>query len=108
MSFVELAPGGSATFDGLTGRDVFLYSARGTILVEGTAVPHFNLAEVGPTDSVTITADGPALFLFGHAEPIDEPIVAHGPFVMNSTQEIRQAYADYQAGRFGVAEIVAG
>ena len=41
-----------------------------------------------------------ALLLFGHAEPIGEPVVAHGPFVMNSEAEIRQAIADYQAGRF--------
>jgi redox-sensitive bicupin YhaK (pirin superfamily) len=94
------------TFDGLEGRDVFLYGARGMFHVEGTAVPHFHLAELTPGDRVTITATEPALLLFGHAEPIDEPIVAHGPFVMNSEAEIRQAFHDYQAGKFGVAEIV--
>ncbi|MDF7774248.1 pirin family protein [Sphingomonas sp. AOB5] len=108
MSFVTLAPGEMVTFDGLSGRDVFLYCARGAIEVGGTRVSRFNLAELGSGDAVTIAASEPALFLFGHAEPIDEPIVAHGPFVMNSADEIRQAYADYQAGRFGTAEIVAG
>ena len=34
-------------------------------------------------------------------EPIDEPVVGHGPFVMNSREEIRQALADYQLGRMG-------
>jgi quercetin 2,3-dioxygenase len=34
-------------------------------------------------------------------EPIDEPVVGHGPFVMNSQTEIRQAVDDYNAGRFG-------
>jgi redox-sensitive bicupin YhaK (pirin superfamily) len=85
---------------------VFLYGARGVFHVEATAVPHFHLAELTPGDRVTITAAEPALFLFGHAAPIDEPIVAHGPFVMNSEAEIRQAFHDYQAGKFGVAEIV--
>jgi quercetin 2,3-dioxygenase len=34
-------------------------------------------------------------------EPIDEPIVGYGPFVMNSQQEITQALADFNSGRFG-------
>jgi len=106
LSWVEIAAGGSVTFAGLEGRDVFLYCARGMFHVEDAAVAHFHLAELTPGDSATITATEPALFLFGHAEPIDEPIVAHGPFVMNSEAEIRQAFLDYQAGRFGVAEIV--
>ena len=106
LTWVELEPGGHAAFDGLADRDVFLYGVRGAFEVAGTQVPHFHLAELAEGDSVTFTAREPALLLFGHAEPIDEPIVAHGPFVMNSAEEIRQAFADYQAGRFGVAEIV--
>jgi redox-sensitive bicupin YhaK (pirin superfamily) len=39
--------------------------------------------------------------LIGHAEPIGEPIVARGPFVMTSVAEIDQAIADYRAGLFG-------
>lgn len=106
LSWVEARRGAEIRFDGLKARDVFLYCARGAIEVEGTRIPQFNLAELGTGGSVTITAPEPALFLFGHAEPIDEPIAAHGPFVMNTVEEIRQAYADYQAGKFGVAEIV--
>ncbi len=34
-------------------------------------------------------------------QPIDEPIVGHGPFVMNTTAEISQAMADYRSGRMG-------
>jgi redox-sensitive bicupin YhaK (pirin superfamily) len=105
MSFVDAEAGQSFTFEGLSGRDVFLYVARGSIDVGGTNVPHFTLAELGPGDRLTIAASEPAVFLFGHADPIDEPIFAHGPFVMNTEQEIRQAYADYQAGKFAVAEI---
>jgi len=106
MSFVEAKSGDRFTFDGLSGRDIFLYAARGSIGVGGETLPEWHLAEIGPGDSLTIEASEPALFLFGHADPIDEPIVAHGPFVMNTPDEIRQAYSDYQAGKFGVAEIV--
>ena len=106
LCWVEAEAGASIRFDSLGGRDVFLYSARGAFEVDGVRVPHFTLAELGEGDAVTVTASEPALFVFGHAEPIDESIVAHGPFVMNSADEIRQAFADYQAGKFGVAEIV--
>jgi redox-sensitive bicupin YhaK (pirin superfamily) len=43
--------------------------------------------------------DSVALLLSG--EPIDEPIVGHGPFVMNTRQEIDQAISDFNRGAFG-------
>lgn len=85
-----------------TGRDVFLYVARGEVPVGGTKVPAFNLAELSEGEAVAIAATADAVLVFGHAAPIGEPIVAHGPFVMNPAEEIRQAYADCRAGRFGV------
>jgi redox-sensitive bicupin YhaK (pirin superfamily) len=101
MTTVELSPGGRVTFDGLSGRDVFCYVARGDVAVNGQDVRKWHLVEFGDGDVVDIEAIGEAVVLFGHAEPIDEPVVAHGPFVMNTVQEIHQAYADYQAGKFG-------
>jgi len=106
LCWVEADAGGKVRFDGLGGRDAFLYCVRGAIEVAGVRAAHFTLAELSEGESVAIAAPEPALFLFGHAAPIDEPVVAHGPFVMNTADEIRQAFADYQAGRFGVAEIV--
>lgn len=105
LSWVEARPGARVTFDRLSGRDVFLYAVRGAIEVAGRQVPQFHLARLSEGDSVAITTTEPALFLFGHADPIPEAVVAHGPFVMNSMEEIRQAFADFQAGKFGVAEI---
>ena len=95
-------PAGRVRFDGLAGRDVFLYVVRGEVTVAGTAVAAFNLAELGEGDAIEIEATTQATVLFGHADPIDEPVVSHGPFVMTSEDEIRQAYADYGAGRFNV------
>ena len=52
-------------------------------------------------DSVTLQADADAVLLVLTGEPIDEPIVGYGPFVMNSEDEIRTAITDFNSGRFG-------
>ncbi len=66
------------------------------------------LAVFGPGDSVSLAANAtqesrtPALevlILGGH--PIGEPVAWYGPFVMNTQEELRQAFADYRAGRLG-------
>ncbi|MGE4431639.1 MAG: pirin family protein [Sphingobium sp.] len=49
---------------------------------------------------IAIHADGDATLLILTGEPIDEPIVGYGPFVMNSEEEIRQAIDDFNSGRF--------
>jgi len=49
---------------------------------------------------VAIRADQPLRALLFAGEPLREPVVAYGPFVMNTQEEIRQAYADYRAGKF--------
>ncbi len=52
-------------------------------------------------EQLTITATGDALVLVMSGEPIAEPIVAHGPFVMNTREQITKAYQDYHEGMFG-------
>jgi quercetin 2,3-dioxygenase len=54
-------------------------------------------------DEIAMEGLSDAQLLFGHAEPLGEPVVAQGPFVMNTREEIIQAYRDYQAGKFGSA-----
>jgi hypothetical protein len=50
---------------------------------------------------LALSSEGESRLLVLTGEPIDEPIVGRGPFVMNSEVEIRQAYFDYSQGRFG-------
>jgi len=52
-------------------------------------------------EGVEVQSEAGALILFGHGDPIGEPVLAHGPFVMNTREEIVQAIQDYQRGLFG-------
>ncbi len=104
MSTVAMQAGGRLRVAGLQGRNVLLYVVRGRIGVgdHGDLVNACQLVELDDDgDGLHIRAEADSLLLFGHAEPIREPVVAHGPFVMTTRDEIAQAIADYQAGRFG-------
>lgn len=101
MTTLALKAEGRVVFEGLSGRDVFFYVARGDVAVNGVDAAKWQLVEFGEGDLIDIEATTESVVLFGHAEALREPIVAHGPFVMNTAQEIHQAYADYQAGKFG-------
>ena len=52
-------------------------------------------------DGITVKAKTDTKLLIMDGEPIAEPVVGHGPFVMNSRAEIQQAFEDYQLGRMG-------
>jgi redox-sensitive bicupin YhaK (pirin superfamily) len=109
MSIVRLSSGGRAELPAPRGRSVFRYVARGSVTIAGAAVERWHLVTLdddGDTVAVAAGEDG-ATLLFGHADPIGERVVAHGPFVMNSEAEIHQAIADYQAGKFqGTGKLV--
>ena len=70
---------------------------NGSEPIEAAEVALFDRA--GERLSIDAEGDSVALLLAG--EPIDEPIVGQGPFVMNTTGEIRRAMVDYQTGRMG-------
>jgi redox-sensitive bicupin YhaK (pirin superfamily) len=86
----------------------YVMAGRGTVGVNGRPIEMGQLAVFGDGDTITITADqsqesrSPNLeVLFLGGEPIREPVVAYGPFVMNTKAELIQAFEDYQAGRLG-------
>ena len=75
----------------------------GTVQLNGeTVLRPAQMATLSTEGSdVVIEANGDAKLLLLAGEPIDEPVVGYGPFVMNSQQEIVQAIADFNGGRFG-------
>ncbi|KAN0030823.1 hypothetical protein ACTA71_009468 [Dictyostelium dimigraforme] len=56
--------------------------------------------EITPNKLDAVAGENGVRFLFLSAKPLREPIVQHGPFVMNTQKEIQQAFLDYQMGRF--------
>lgn len=99
----KLKSGGKATFNFPENFNTAALVIEGNIIVNGEEkVPtdHFVLFEnAGENFSIEATEDAVVLILSG--EPINEPIVPHGPFVMNTREEIAQAFEDYNTGKFG-------
>lgn len=83
--------------------NAFVYVYRGSVAIEGTAVPVQRMAILANTpgsDGVVLAAGtegARALLVAGR--PLNEPIAQYGPFVMNTHEEIFQAVRDFQAGR---------
>jgi redox-sensitive bicupin YhaK (pirin superfamily) len=100
---LRIAQGRTGRFEAKEGRTLALVVLRGTVLVNGETIAregqlvHLDTAGSG----VEIEANSDATVLWLSGEPIDEPVVGYGPFVMNSEAEIRQAMADFNSGRFG-------
>lgn len=80
--------------------NAFIYLLQGSIDIGNSPLKGRTLAVLGKGESIEITADEPSRLILVAGQPLDEPIVRGGPFVMSSEDELKQAFKDYQEGRF--------
>ncbi|CAM5494238.1 pirin family protein [Rhodanobacter lindaniclasticus] len=100
---LRINQGATAQLPTREGHTLALVVLHGTVLVNGSDVARegqlVHLDRAGSGVQIEANTDASVLWLSG--EPIDEPVVGYGPFVMNSQAEIAQAIDDFNAGRFG-------
>lgn len=98
-----LTPGQTETIDIPASYNAFVYVLAGSATVNGVLATRGQTALTNPDgDDITLSATTDAKLLILAGQPIREPIAAYGPFVMNTREEILEAFNDFQAGRMGV------
>ncbi len=94
--------GSSLEIDIPSNHNIFFHVVRGKVNVNDQTAERYQLVEFNNDDAkLTIQSQEDSIIILGHAKPFNEPVVAQGPFVMNTMEEIHQAYHDYQSGKFG-------
>jgi redox-sensitive bicupin YhaK (pirin superfamily) len=99
---LRLEAGARATLPIPSGFNAAVFVRHGGLTVAGVDAPAQRLVRLDrQAADVEVEAASPTEALVLSGEPIDEPVVAHGPFVMNTRAEIMQAFQDYETGRMG-------
>jgi quercetin 2,3-dioxygenase len=100
---VRLRAGSKAKLNLRDGYTAAIYVLKGKVLLNGNENASENELVIFDRegDEVEIEAATDAILFVMNGQPIEEPVVGHGPFVMNTSQEIRQAFVDFHYGRMG-------
>ena len=95
-------PGGERLYlDASAPRELALYVMTGNATVDEQSVQPGQLARFAAGEAVQVTVNESSELLLVGGDPLDAPIVRHGPFVMNTIGELERAVRDYHAGRMG-------
>ncbi len=101
---VRLSAGGHGEIRLTEGTNSAIVLLRGEVAVNGSSLLKGEV-QIAPLsvsgESVLLEAKTESLLLVLSGEPLKEPVASYGPFVMNTEAELRQAFADYRAGRMG-------
>ncbi len=99
---LRLQAGGEASMKIPASHNAALLVISGEVEVNGRKAPaHSFVLFANEGEEIDLKAAGESVVLFLSGEPINEPIVSYGPFVMNTEAEIHQAIRDFQSGKFG-------
>ena len=104
MFTIHIKKGGTYFIPFASSHNAFIYALEGNIHInEHEELPAFYMASFNKDGvGVQITAKEDSVLLMGTGEPLNEPVVSHGPFVMNNQTQLLEAFRDYQMGKMGV------
>ncbi len=99
---VSLSPGGSVELPAPPEQNAFLFLMEGEAVIDGQTIPAKTAVLFGEGDTVSVSAGAQtgAHFAFFCAKPLREPVAWGGPIVMNTREELEQAYDDLRRGAF--------
>ena len=82
-------------------RTIYFFKGK-EMKLDSQVIEVYHSAQVNPSEELLLSnGDEKAYLLILQGKPINEPVVQHGPFVMNSKEEIREAFNDFQKTKFG-------